>query len=261
MPPMESSQIRPGGSTHHRCPRCCRHRCRPRTESRTTRPTMRMKPATTDTQIEVMMPLGPLRAASCVSSVMCAEASKPVMVYCASIMPTSATQMTLPLKPAAGRPVLLLLREHVGHRLVWSGAMKAARRARPTPIRCHQTQMSLIMATTLTPKRVDQPVQHQDDRVDQEQDLHGLAAKEDQGDRRKKLKNGRQTEVDRGGHRDLAEQVEPAGEPGPDGAPVSGGPSWPTSSTAHPQWGSWSRPRPWRRRPGNTCRRRTASPR
>ena len=49
------------------------------------------QPAMSDTTIDITMPRGPLRAASCVSSVMCAEASYPVKVYWASSRPSSST--------------------------------------------------------------------------------------------------------------------------------------------------------------------------
>ena len=44
-------------------------------------PTNRTKPAISETQMDLTMPLGPLMAALIVSSVMCADASYPVYVY------------------------------------------------------------------------------------------------------------------------------------------------------------------------------------
>jgi len=41
----------------------------------------RKNPKTADTPIDVSTPMGALHAALCVSSDMCAEASKPVIVY------------------------------------------------------------------------------------------------------------------------------------------------------------------------------------
>src|SRR5450432_3784981 len=63
------------------------------------KPIIRTRPATIDTQIDVMMPRGTLVAASRVSSVMCADASYPVSVYCANIRPTRVTQIAAPPKP------------------------------------------------------------------------------------------------------------------------------------------------------------------
>ena len=49
------------------------------------------QPANRETTIDMTMPRGPDRAASRVSSVMCADASYPVNVYCASSRPSSST--------------------------------------------------------------------------------------------------------------------------------------------------------------------------
>ena len=49
------------------------------------------QPAISETTIDITMPRGPLRAALCVSSVMCADASNPVSVYWASSRPSSST--------------------------------------------------------------------------------------------------------------------------------------------------------------------------
>ncbi len=65
------------------------------------KPSSRTKPAIHEVQIDRTMPLGPAVDASCVSSVMCAEASYPVKVYCAISSPSSTTYTPLP------QPVLL----------------------------------------------------------------------------------------------------------------------------------------------------------
>ena len=54
-------------------------------------PSSRIQPATIETTIDITMPRGPAVAADLVSSVMWAEASNPVSVYCASSRPISAT--------------------------------------------------------------------------------------------------------------------------------------------------------------------------
>jgi hypothetical protein len=52
---------------------------------------IRIHPATSDTTMELTMPLGAARSALCVSSDMCAEASYPVKVYCAMRRPSMKT--------------------------------------------------------------------------------------------------------------------------------------------------------------------------
>ena len=49
------------------------------------------QPAISEIRIDMTMPRGPLRAALCVSSVMCAEASYPVNVYWACSRPSCST--------------------------------------------------------------------------------------------------------------------------------------------------------------------------
>ena len=49
--------------------------------------TSRMNPKKTDTTTAMYMPTAAAREASCVSSAMCAEASNPVIVYCAIARP------------------------------------------------------------------------------------------------------------------------------------------------------------------------------
>jgi hypothetical protein len=49
------------------------------------------QPATSETTIDITMPRGPATAGLRVSSVMCADASYPVNVYCASSRPIRNT--------------------------------------------------------------------------------------------------------------------------------------------------------------------------
>jgi hypothetical protein len=53
--------------------------------------TSRMKPKKTDATTDMYMPTAALREACRVSSAMCAEASKPVIVYCAIRRPVRKT--------------------------------------------------------------------------------------------------------------------------------------------------------------------------
>src|SRR5687768_6623816 len=53
--------------------------------------TRRMKPKITETTTDMYMPTAAIRDALCVSSAMCADASKPVIVYCAINRPVANT--------------------------------------------------------------------------------------------------------------------------------------------------------------------------
>ena len=53
--------------------------------------TSRMKPKITDTTTDMYMPTAAIREAWCVSSATCADASKPVIVYCAISRPVAKT--------------------------------------------------------------------------------------------------------------------------------------------------------------------------
>ena len=53
--------------------------------------TSRMNPKMTDMTTDMYMPTAAIREAWCVSSAMCAEASKPVIVYCAISRPVANT--------------------------------------------------------------------------------------------------------------------------------------------------------------------------
>ncbi len=64
-----------------------------------------MKPKTTEATTDMYMPTAAERDASCVSSAMCAEASKPVIVYWAMSRPVRNTyQKTMLPKPVAPSP-------------------------------------------------------------------------------------------------------------------------------------------------------------
>lgn len=60
------------------------------------KPSSRTNPAIHEVQIDCTMPFGPAVDASCVSSVIWAEASYPVKVYCAISRPTRTTYTPLP---------------------------------------------------------------------------------------------------------------------------------------------------------------------
>src|SRR5215204_2697780 len=58
----------------------------------------RIQPKITDATTEVHMPVAAIREARCVSSAVCAEASKPVIVYCASRSPRPQTNQNVGLE-------------------------------------------------------------------------------------------------------------------------------------------------------------------
>ena len=65
-----------------------------------------MKPKTTETTTDMYMPTAAMREAWCVSSAMCAEASKPVIVYWAISRPRPNTNQNTGLeKLSAGAAV------------------------------------------------------------------------------------------------------------------------------------------------------------
>ena len=62
------------------------------------------QPKATDTTTDMYMPTAAIRDAWCVSSAMCAEASKPVIVYCDISSPSPNTyQKTMLPKPVTRR--------------------------------------------------------------------------------------------------------------------------------------------------------------
>ena len=90
-----------------------------------------------------------------------------------------------------------------------------------TPMRCQYTDTSLSRATRRTPKVLSSPwmksttARITDGRV-------GLEPRRAAGDDLEERRDGeRAAEADAGGDGDLAEQVEPAGEPRPDGSAVA----------------------------------------
>src|SRR5579859_1225515 len=92
------------------------------------------QPATSETTIELTMPLGPATAASLVSSVMCAEASYPVNVYCAS------RRLRSPTYSGLWKPVSLTNLVNTKLAEAWCEGQKASTTTMiPTPNTCHQT--------------------------------------------------------------------------------------------------------------------------
>src|SRR5262245_48557381 len=70
-------------------------------------PRSRIHPKITDTTTDFQIPFGPETSASWVSSVMCADASYPVSVYCASSMPIRKTYSVVEKNPVEN-PVPLM---------------------------------------------------------------------------------------------------------------------------------------------------------
>ena len=83
--------------------------------------TRRIQPKITETTTEVHIPIAAIREALLVSSAVCADASNPVIVYCASSMPSPSTSRNVELDTGRSAPearVVDGLREHVRERLV-----------------------------------------------------------------------------------------------------------------------------------------------
>src|SRR6476659_4480058 len=105
-----------------------------------------MNPKITEMTTDQTIPLGDEVSASWVSSDMCAEASKPVSVYCALSRPTRATYSGMPRnrrpKPwLASKPVLLTVVEKTVPTLVvvcWLSRTQTMTIS-DTPTTCHQT--------------------------------------------------------------------------------------------------------------------------
>src|SRR3954449_4458486 len=101
-------------------------------------------------KIERHTPLGAEVSEACVSSEMCAEASKPVIVYCVSRKPSGSTyhQNMLLLKPE-----LLMRSVKTVLKLAWlSGTTTRMPMITATPRTCHHTEMPLNLATRWLPR-------------------------------------------------------------------------------------------------------------
>ena len=91
-----------------------------------------------------------------------------------------------------------------------------------TPAMCHQAETVLSRFSTGRPKRLIAEVQQDDRRVDDEDVL--LRQRHVEPEVEERRDEGRRAVVDRRGHGDLADQVEPAREPAPPRAAELGGP-------------------------------------
>ena len=174
-----------------------------------------------------MIPFGADRWASCVSSDMWAEASKPVSVYCAFNRPMRPTYSGIPKRSGPGHEtgaaagVVDRLRKdgaQVGSAvLVEEDADEHDRRdADQVPPHRYVVQER----HESDPDRVQQGVDDQHDPVDQDQ--VGRVGREAEGEVQEGVREERQAEVDAGRDGDLADKVEPADEPAPPGAVCAG---------------------------------------
>src|SRR6516225_9970915 len=110
-------------------------------------PMISTQPATSETQMEFTIPLGPEIDAVLVSSVMCAEASYPVKVYCAMSNPIRTTYRL------EWNPVWLTNLVKTKLPVAWCVGTKASTATMTTtPMTCHHTLTSERKATTWTPK-------------------------------------------------------------------------------------------------------------
>src|SRR5262245_58347748 len=117
------------------------------------------KPATRETQIELTIPFGPAIAAFRVSSVICADASYPVNVYCAFSNPSRKTNVST-LNPVRFWNPLFVANENRND-ADWCvcelGAANRSTTMMSTPRICHHTEMSLSRATSRTPNVLSSP--------------------------------------------------------------------------------------------------------
>src|ERR1700730_8805370 len=110
------------------------------------------QPANSDTTIDITMPRGPLRAASWVSSVMCAEASYPVKVYWARSRLSSSTSNVL-CEPVA----LKVDVKTYDAEACLDGTNASTATMISTPRMCHQTLTSFSRETSRIPNWYNRP--------------------------------------------------------------------------------------------------------
>ena len=113
--------------------------------------TSRMNPKNTDTTTDMTMPMAAVREAWRVSSLMCAEASNPVIVYCAISRPMPKTKM----KALSENPELLIVSPNTKPMDWWfSGSAISTATMISTPIMCHQAENEFSQPRMLTPNRL-----------------------------------------------------------------------------------------------------------
>src|SRR5436190_6222029 len=116
--------------------------------------TSRMNPKMTDTTTDMTMPMAADRDAFLVSSLMCAEASYPVMVYCAMRSPIPNTTQNIGFeKLEPWKPEKFSVSVNTKLTDLWcSGTMMSATTMTSTPPMCHQAEMLLIIGRSRGPK-------------------------------------------------------------------------------------------------------------
>src|SRR5690606_30034944 len=112
--------------------------------------TSRMKPNTTDATTAMTMPRAAVRDADRVSSLMCADASNPVIVYCDISRPMPNTNQ----KAESENPELLMVSPNTKAADWWlSGTKASTATTTATPTMCHHAEMVFSSARMLMPSR------------------------------------------------------------------------------------------------------------
>src|SRR6185436_11263921 len=112
----------------------------------------RTQPKITDTTTDMYIPTAAIREAVRVSSAMCAEASKPVIVYCDISRPSPNTnQNTIAPKPLPEKPELLIVSPKT-YPSDWcrSGTMIMTRTMNTTPAMCQYAEIVFSIAVIVT---------------------------------------------------------------------------------------------------------------
>src|SRR5262249_27602080 len=116
------------------------------------------QPISADQNTEPQTPRAAALAAPCVSSEMCADASKPVIVYWVRRKPSGSTyhQNMLSPKPELFRCVV----KTWSTLACWSGTMTRTPTITATPRTCHHTEMLLKIATRWLPRMLMKMCRH-----------------------------------------------------------------------------------------------------
>src|SRR3954452_5418894 len=111
--------------------------------------TSRMNPNITDTTTDMTMPMAAEREAFRVSSLMCADASKPVIVYWAISRPMPNTKKNA----LSENPELLIVWVNTNAADWWCGTTASTTTISPTPTMCQYAEIVLSRACRPTPNR------------------------------------------------------------------------------------------------------------
>jgi hypothetical protein len=117
--------------------------------------TSRMNPKKTETTTDMIIPQAAPSDALRVSSLMCAEASNPVIVYCAIRRPVPKTyQKAMLPQPVPEKPELLIVSVKTNPNDWWcSGTTIRIATTTSTPTMCHHAENVLMRAVIGTPNR------------------------------------------------------------------------------------------------------------